>query len=106
MPTVIFEPPSGQTGAPLVVEVPDGGALVDTCDDATAPVPFSCKSASCGTCRVLVLEGAGELLPAADDEREVLDLFATPPPDYRLACQAKMKPGLAVLRLRALGDDD
>jgi len=100
MPTVIFEQP----GQPLVVAVPEGGALVDTCDDHAAPVPFSCKSASCGTCRIEILEGADELLPAADDELDVLDIFATPPPRHRLACQAKMKPGLATLRVRAVDD--
>ena len=96
MPTVIFERDEGE---PLVVPVPDGGALVDVCDDHAAPVPFSCKSANCGACRVLVLEGAGELLPAKDDEREVLALFAAAASE-RLACQAKLRPGLAVLRLQ------
>src|SRR5580704_7570351 len=106
MPTVIFERAKNEPGEPLVVEVPEGGALVDTCDDHAAPVPFSCKSASCGTCRLEVLEGESELLPPADDELDILDLFASPPPRYRLACQAKMKPGLATLRVRPMGDDD
>ena len=104
MPTVIFERgPSGH-GTPLTVAVPEGGALVDTCDDHTAPIPFSCKSASCGTCRIEILEGASELLPPADDELDVLAIFDARPPAYRLACQAKMKPGLATLRVRALED--
>jgi 2Fe-2S ferredoxin len=106
MPTVIFERPKGQPGEPLVVVVPEGGALVDTCDDHAAPVPFSCKSASCGTCRLEILEGASLLLPAADDELDVLDIFSSPPPGHRLACQAKMKAGLATLRVRAVDDDD
>jgi ferredoxin len=107
MPTVIFEHPRPDGTPALTVVVPEGGALVDTCDDHSAPVPFSCKSASCGTCRVEVLEGESELLPAAEDEREVLDIFATPsaPAHHRLACQAKMKPGLATLRVRAVDDD-
>ena len=107
MPTVIFERSPNDGGPALTVLVPEGGALVDTCDDHTAPVPFSCKSASCGTCRIAILEGASELLPAAEDELEVLDIFATPsaPAQHRLACQAKMKPGLATLRVRAVDDD-
>jgi hypothetical protein len=36
----------------------------------------------------------------------VLDIFALSPPRHRLACQAKMKPGLATLRVRALDDED
>jgi ferredoxin len=137
MPTVIFEHPTG--GPELTVLVPEGGALVDTCDDHTAPVPFSCKSASCGSCRIAILEGASELLPPAEDELAVLDLFeparvgsesvlpcesAREPArvgsesvlpcesarepvrvvahPHRLACQAKMKPGLATLRVCAI----
>jgi ferredoxin len=106
MPTVIFEQPEGCAQGPLVVAVPEGGALVDVCDDHAAPVPFSCKSASCGTCRIEILEGEAELLAAADDELDVLDIFAMSPPRYRLACQAKMKPGLATLRVRAVDDED
>ncbi len=105
MPTVVFERARGNLGEPLTVAVPEGGALVDTCDDHTAPIPFSCKSASCGSCRVEVLEGGAELLPPADDELDVLDIFATPPPQHRLACQARMKPGLATLRVRAVDDE-
>ena len=63
MPTVVFEREKGKSGKPVIVVVPEGGALVDTCDDNNAPVPFSCKSASCGTCRIEILEGADELLP-------------------------------------------
>jgi ferredoxin len=110
MPTVIIEPnpnereARGASTEPLVVSMPEGGALVDVCDTHHAPVPFSCKSANCGTCRIDVLEGLTELLPAADDELDVLDIFAAPP-TQRLACQAKMKPGLATLRIRAVHDD-
>jgi ferredoxin len=105
MPTVIFERANGNAATPLLVPVPEGGALVDTCDDHGAPIPFSCKSASCGTCRIEILEGASELLPPADDELDVLDIFSLEPPKHRLACQAKMKPGLATLRVRAVDDE-
>jgi ferredoxin len=105
MPTVVFERPPGDPAPPLTVPVPDGGALVDVCDDHAAPVPFSGKSASCGTCRVEILEGASELLAPEDDELDVLDIFGMPPPKHRLACQAKMKPGLATLRVRAVNED-
>jgi 2Fe-2S ferredoxin len=113
VPTVILEPnpndreTRAEPTRALVVPCPEGGALVDVCDAHVAPVsfvPFSCKSANCGTCRIDVLEGLSELLPAADDERAVLDLFAAPP-EQRLACQAQMKPGVGVLRIRAVRDD-
>jgi len=104
MPVVIFEPGPNDPRPALTVSVPEGGALVDVCDENEAPVPFSCKSASCGTCRIEILEGESELLPPADDELDVLDIFASPPPKHRLACQAKMKPGLATLRVRGARD--
>jgi ferredoxin len=104
VPTVVIEPKRGDPSAAVEVEVPGGGALVDVCDDTRAPVPFSCKSANCGTCRVEVLEGESELLPPKDDELDLLDLFGAPP-RVRLACQAKMKPGLARLRIRPVDDD-
>jgi ferredoxin len=107
VPTVIFEPDPVDTTSsrePLVVSVPEGGALVDVCDSHAAPIPFSCKSANCGTCRFEVLDGLSELLPAEDEELDVLDVFSSPP-HHRLACQAKMKPGTATLRIRAVDPD-
>lgn len=104
MSKVVFEPSAG--GAPLVVEAPEGGSLADLCDRIDAPIPFSCRSANCGTCRIEVLEGASELLPAKDDELDVLDIFAIAPPTHRLACQSQMKPGLGVVRIRSINDDD
>ena len=120
MPTVIFEPqpptaaalhasleppPRGVDAAPpLRVEVPEGGALADVCDDAGAAVPFSCRGANCGTCRIEVLEGASELTAPDDEEIRVLELFDRAP-SHRLACCVKMRPGLAVVRVRPVADD-
>ncbi len=104
VPLVVFEPRPGEPSPPLEVPAPEGGALVDVCDDHRTNVPFSCRSANCGTCRVEVLEGATELLPPKDDELDVLDLFAAPA-NVRLACQATMKPGLACLRVRPVDEE-
>jgi ferredoxin len=82
-------------------ELPDGGSLADLCDDTEAPIPFSCRSASCATCHVEVLEGQDALLPPEDEELDVLDAIQSPPPRFRLACCAKLKPGPAVVRVRA-----
>jgi ferredoxin len=97
MPLVVFESPGAP---PLEVAAPDGGALVDLCDAESAPVPFSCRSASCGTCRVDVLEGAELLEPPADDELDVLDIFGDDPAARRLACQARVRLGGGRLRVR------
>jgi ferredoxin len=91
MPEVIFAPSDGER---LAVQAPDGGSLADLCDDEGAPVSFSCRSATCGTCRVEILEGDALLLPAEADERDLLATFATASlANIRLACQAVMRGG-------------
>jgi ferredoxin len=97
MPEVIFAPTEGER---LVVEAPDGGSLGDLCDEVGAPVTFSCRSATCGSCRVEVLEGAALLVPADTDESDLLASFSgIASVTYRLACQAVMQrgPGRLVL---------
>jgi ferredoxin len=97
MPLVVFECPDVPR---LEVPSPDGGRLVDLCDDHSAAVPFSCRSASCGTCRVDVVEGEALLEPPGDEELDVLDLFGDDPAKVRLACQLRVRPGEGRLRLR------
>jgi ferredoxin len=99
MPLVVFE--SAETGTATVeVDAPEGARLVDLCDERTAPVPFSCRSASCGTCRVDVLEGGDLLEPPRDEELDVLDIFGDDPGRRRLACQARVRPGGGRVRVR------
>jgi ferredoxin len=102
MPEVIFVPNAGDS---LVALAPEGGSLGDLCDEVDAPVPFSCRSATCGTCRVVVLEGEEQLLPASDDELSLLALFGSPAA-HRLACQAVMLPGTGRLVLRPVTDEE
>ena len=67
--------------------MPPGTALVDICDDhPEAEVPFSCRSASCGTCRCRVVSGMEALSKAEDDELDVLEVFGDGS-DVRLCCQ-------------------
>jgi ferredoxin len=96
----------GLEGESSEVDAPGGAALVDLCDTANAPIPFSCRSASCGTCRLVVLEGAHLLAEAEDEELQVLDAFGQAPPDRRLACQAKLLAGPGTVRVRAARDDE
>jgi adenylate cyclase len=102
MATIEFAP--SQWGEGVSVERPEGGALIDICDDARAPVAFSCRSASCGTCRVEVQEGAELLEPALREERDVLEIFAAPP-SHRLACQARVRGGPGRVLLRSVDED-
>ena len=95
MPTV--EITENELGPAVTLEAE--GPIVDVCDDAHAPVLFSCRSASCGTCRVEVLVGAELLDPAGEDEREVLRIFAAGAGE-RLACQAVARPGPFLIEAR------
>jgi len=99
MPRVTFESSNG--ASKTTVDAPDGGALADLCDDHQAPIPFSCRSASCATCHIEVLEGDDALLPPEDEELDVLDAIASTPPRYRLACCAKLRAGPGEVVVRA-----
>ena len=87
-------------GATKTIEAPEGGALVDICDEHFAPVPFSCRSASCGTCHSEVLTGLELLLPAEPLEQDLLDLLGGGPTS-RLVCQAEVRPGPGLIRLKS-----
>lgn len=78
--------------------------LIDACDACRAPVEFSCRSGTCGTCRIEVLEGEALLQPPRDDELETLDAFDAPP-THRLACRARFGGVTGNLRVRFAGDD-
>ncbi len=103
MPRIVFIGLEGETAE---ADAPAGAALVDLCDTVNAPIPFSCRSASCGTCRLVVLEGAQYLAEAEDEELQVLDAFGQKPPDRRLACQARLLAGPGLVRVRAARDDE
>ena len=100
--TIAIEPSSLGPGVILAGE--GGARLLDLCDEARAPIPFSCRSATCGTCRVRVLSGAELLTPADATERETLALFGDGD-DVRLACVVRLTDAAGGVRL-ALADDD
>jgi 2Fe-2S ferredoxin len=81
------------------VDVPEGGELVDVSDRTLLPIPFSCRSASCGTCHIEVLEGRQYLEAPEEDELDLLDIIGGSP-QSRLACQAKLKAGAGLVRVR------
>lgn len=101
MPVAVFEGPDSPA---VEVFAPRGGRLLDLCDERSTAIPFSCRSASCGTCRIDVLEGASLLEPPTDAETEVLDLFGDDPAQRRLACQAQVREGEGRLRVRPCDD--
>ena len=86
MATIRFEPAG--------VEVPGvgpGTAIIDVTDEVPAAgVPYACRSASCGACRVRVLQGGDALAAPEPDEKEVLEIFDEVD-GVRLCCQARLE---------------
>lgn len=100
MTTIRFQP----SGAEVEGVLP-GTAVVDVTDEhPEAEVPYSCRSASCGTCRVAVSEGAEGLSPIEDDEQDVLDIFGNEP-TVRLCCQIKVVADVPRITLRVVDPD-
>ncbi|EYF04419.1 2Fe-2S iron-sulfur cluster-binding protein [Chondromyces apiculatus] len=100
MPTIAFE--ASTLGPAMSVDA--DGPLVDICDNACAPVDFSCRSATCATCQVKILAGAEYLEPPGSDEKDMLSLLGAPKSD-RLACQAVVRRGPGLIKLRWVGDN-
>jgi 2Fe-2S ferredoxin len=98
LPTIEFL--GNSFGTTKTIEAPEGGALVDLCDEHFAPIPFSCRSASCGTCHVAVLAGKEHLVPPDPLEQDLLDLLGGQG-ESRLACQAVVHPGPGLIRLKS-----
>ena len=102
--TIVFECPDAP---PCEGEARGEDRVVDLCDSLGAEVPFSCRSASCGTCRLGVVEGAALLEPPGADEAELLAIFGDDPEHFRLACQARLRPTAeGRLRLRVTPLDE
>lgn len=96
MPTVVFE------RTRFSVEAPDGARVVDLSDaHFMAAVPYACRHANCGSCRVRVESGQHLCAPPDEPEAELL-AFLKEAPDVRLACQLEILAGEGTVRLRVL----
>ncbi len=78
-------------------EVPDGSKIATVADEVQASLPFGCREASCGACKLLVLEGMENLEDVIDDEIDVLGQGKIDE-GYRLGCQIIIKSGKVVIR--------
>jgi ferredoxin len=88
------------------VDAEPGEAIMDITDaNPAAEVPYSCRAATCGTCRVEVLKGGAALSVADEFELEVLDIFGDTPDRVRLCCQAKLVDGGGVSVTLRVCDD-
>lgn len=82
--------PTGET-----YEVPAGQSFLDLCQEKDIPHPFGCTVGSCGTCRLVLEEGAGNIQPLNDEERETVEM-STDVEGARLGCQMKIQGDVAV----------
>ena len=73
----------------LSIDVDEGFALIDMCEDHDTSILFGCRDGACGACMVEVIEGQENLSKMGDDEKDFLETMAAEPSE-RLACQCKV----------------
>lgn len=74
----------------LTIDVPEQYPLINMCEDHDTSILFGCRDGACGACMVRVKEGAKNLSPMGDDEKDFLETMAAEE-DERLACQCKVQ---------------
>ncbi len=77
----------------------EGASLLDTIIDANISIDHSCGgNASCGTCRVVIVEGADQLPPRNDLEADFIENRGWSD-NERLACQLIIRNGSVKFRI-------
>lgn len=70
------------------------------------PILATCGGiALCATCAIEVLSGSKHLLPAMDQELDMLDTLPDSNGSIRLACQIRLSPALDGMVIRLAGND-
>lgn len=70
----------------LDFEVPQDASFLEFCREHDAPQEFGCTVGSCGTCCIVIEQGAEHLAPVTDEERETIEMV-TDEEGARLGCQ-------------------
>lgn len=78
------------TNEDLEVEVEPGITFVELAQEVDCDITFGCRSGSCGTCRIRVVEGLEHLTPMNAEEKDFLQGFHAHPQE-RLACQCAIE---------------
>jgi|SRR5688572_33506713 adenylate cyclase len=89
MPKITFLK-TGQT-----FEVPAGTSFLAFCQEHDAPHDFGCTVGSCGTCRSVLEQGAGNVNPITESEQDTLDMV-TDEKGARLGCQLTIHGDIAI----------
>jgi 2Fe-2S ferredoxin len=72
-----------------VIDAPAGQSICDALLEHGVEIEHACeKSCACTTCHVVVRDGFNSLVPAEDDEEDLLDKAWGLTPTSRLSCQA------------------
>lgn len=79
-------------------DVPAGTAFLDFCLAQKAPHDFGCTVGSCGTCRLVLEQGAQNVSPPTADELETIEM-STSVAGARLGCQLKVLGDITVRQL-------
>jgi len=89
MPKLSVLPHASLCPAGARIEAPAGETLCNILLAHGIEIEHACeKSCACTTCHVIVREGLDSLLPATDDEDDLLDRAWGLTPQSRLSCQA------------------
>jgi ferredoxin len=94
----------GSDGTRTSMDAAAGDRVLDLCDEQSAPIAFSCRSATCGTCRVTVERGADLVRAAGAEEQATLHTLGAAPTE-RLACQLVIDAENGCILLKASRPD-
>jgi ferredoxin len=78
-------------------EVKAGTSFLEFCQ-ANGEHDFGCTVGSCGTCRLVIESGAGNVNPAGSEELETVEM-CTDVAGARLGCQLRVKGDIKVRQL-------
>lgn len=89
MPKITFLV-SGET-----YEVPPGTSFLEFCEAHDVPHAFGCTVGSCGTCRLVLEQGADNIQPITEEEADTL-FMVTREKGARLGCQMIVNGDIAL----------
>jgi ferredoxin len=97
-----------RNGERNTIEIPEGInlSLMEVLKASEYNILATCGGmALCATCHVQVLDGEDSLLPASDNELDMLDTLPNATSESRLACQIRIRPELEGSTFKILGEE-
>lgn len=71
------------------IEMKEGQALIDMCEEHDTSILFGCRDGACGACMIKILKGSENISKMEDSERDFLETMAAEETE-RLGCQCKV----------------